>query len=167
MNADRAELVRHNGDCYPAALLFAKLLTLTDEELMRVMTFAMSETLQSGSGLVEAAGVHLAVAAKGQWQADEIFLDLLIGKTTINAILEDVAGKQIAQANEKATGKVQKGIIADSLAGNNGRKAVKDWVPNWLNFPFRGHTETPVETTSIGTQWQRVASAFEPPVDMA
>lgn len=161
MNTDRADLVRHNGDCYPATMLFAKLLTLPDTDIMRIMAFAMVETLQSGSCIVEAVGVHLGAEAKGRWQADDIFLDLLKDKAAINTVLASVAGKPVAEANAKETGKVQKDIIADFLKGSNGRKQNTDWTPNWLNFPFASQTETPIESTCIGAEWLRVASAFD------
>lgn len=161
----RAELARHNGDAYPAAMLFARLLKLEDADVMRIMTFAMAETLQSGSCLVEAVGVHLAVRAEGKWHADDIFFELLRDKTTINAVLNSVAGKDVAEANGQATGKLQKGIISDCLRGENGHKRTEDWVPNWLKFPFGGHTETPIETTGIGAEWRRIAELFEPEPD--
>lgn len=162
LEPDRAELVRHNGDAYPAAMLFAKLLELTDADVMRIMTYAMAETLQSGSCLVEAVGVHLDVRAVSKWHADDIFFELLRDKATINAVLKDVAGKDIAEANSQATGKVQKGIVADCLCGENGRTKVKDWIPSWLKFPFAGHTKTPIETTAIGAEWRRIAESFKP-----
>ena len=157
INTDRAELVRHNGDCYPAAVLFMKLLTLSDAEVMRVMTFAMAETLQAGSCIVEAVGVHLGTEAKGRWRADDVFLDLMKDKAAINAVLESIGGKQVAGANATETGKVQKGIIADFLKGENGRKQVKRWTPNWLNFPFESQSEVTIESASIGAEWLRVA----------
>jgi ParB family chromosome partitioning protein len=166
MNVDRAELVRHTGDSSATAIPFAKLLTLTDAEVMRVMTFAMAETLCSGSCMVEATGFYLGVDPAGKWQPDDIFFELLRDKATINAVLEDIAGKQIAEANEGATGRVQKGVIVDCLKGLNGRKQIKDWVPNWLKFPFEGHTGAPIETTSVGAEWQRIASVFDPQTDM-
>lgn len=167
INTDRAELVRHNGDCYPAAILCAKLLALSDAEVMRVMTFAMAETLQAGSCIVEAVGVHVGVEAKGSWQPDDVFLDLLKDKATINAVLESVGGMQIAEANAKETGKVQKSIIADFLKGENGRKQVRNWTPNWLNFPFESQTQLPIESTRIGAEWLRAASAFSQCEDAA
>lgn len=161
----RAELVRHNGDAYPAAMLFARLLKLEDADVMRIMAFGMAETLQSGSCLVEAVGVHLGVRAESKWHADDIFFELLRDKTTINAVLNDVAGKDVAEANAQATGKLQKGIISDCLRGENGRTRIEDWVPNWLKFPLAGHTQTPIETTGIGAEWRRIAESFEPEPD--
>ncbi|WP_419906482.1 ParB/RepB/Spo0J family partition protein [Hoeflea sp.] len=165
LEPDRAELVRHNGDAYPAAMLFARLLKLEDADVMRIMTFAMAETLQSGSCLVEAVGVHLGVRAVSKWHADNIFFELLRDKATINAVLKDVAGGDVAEANSQATGKLQKGIISDCLRGENGRENTEDWVPNWLKFPLTGHTQTPIETTGIGAEWRRIAESFEPEPD--
>ncbi|WP_136661350.1 ParB/RepB/Spo0J family partition protein [Nitratireductor sp. XY-223] len=165
LEPDRAELVRHNGDAYPAAMMFAKLLEMEDADVMRIMTFAMAETLQSGSCLVEAVGVHLAVGAEGKWHADDIFFELLRDKATINAVLKDIAGKDVAEANSQATGKVQKGIVVDCLRGENGRKRIEDWVPDWLKFPFTGHTKAPIETTAIGADWRRIAEVFKPEPD--
>ncbi|MCR9121031.1 MAG: ParB/RepB/Spo0J family partition protein [Phyllobacteriaceae bacterium] len=162
MDEDRAELVRHNGDDYRTASVFARLLDLSDDDVLRILTVAMAETLQSGSCLVEALGVHFGTTAKGRWEADDVFLDLIKDKTTINAVLADVAGKTVAEANAGETGKTQKRIIADVLRGENGRAKRDDWTPNWLAFPFSGHTDVPVETTSIGCDWGRVASLFAP-----
>jgi ParB family chromosome partitioning protein len=162
MDEDRAELVRHNGDDHRAAFIFSKLLDLSDDDVLRVLTFAMAETLQSGSCLVEALGVRLGTNVNGRWQADDVFLDLIKDKTTINAVLADVAGKTVAEANAGETGKTQKRIIADVLRGENGRTKRDDWTSNWLAFPFSGHTGAPVETTNIGRDWNRVASLFAP-----
>ena len=157
---DRSDLVRCNGDSYLTAVLFAKLLTITDGEVFRVQTFAMAESLETGSCLVEAMGNHFAIDATGKWQADDVFLDLFKDKKTINAVLADVANEEIAEANEKETGKVQKGIISDFIKGENGRKRHKNWVPNYMQFPFQGHTDTPIDTIRIGASWLRVRTEF-------
>ncbi len=157
---DRADLVRCNGDSYPAAMLFVRLLTLSEVQVMRIMTFAMVESLEAGSCLVEAIGNHFAIDATDKWQVDDVFLDLLKDKKAINAMLADIATKQIAEANTAATGKVQKGIINDFLKGENGRKKRKGWLPNYMRFPFKGHTDTPIKTIGIGASWLRVKAEF-------
>ena len=91
-----------------------------------------------------------------RWQADDIFLDLLKDKATINAVLSDIAGTTVAEANAKETGKTQKGIIHNCLTGGNGRKQIDNWVPNWLRFPVQGHTDAPISTTRMGREWERV-----------
>ena len=159
-NKDRTDLVRCNGDSYPTAVLFAKLLAMIDEEVFRILTFAMAESLESGSCSTEAIGNHFAINATGKWQADDVFLDMLKDKKTINAVLADVADEKIAEANARETGKVQKGIISDFIKGENGRKKRKNWVPNYMQFPFHGHTDTPIDTVSIGASWLRVRTEF-------
>ncbi len=156
----RSDLVRSNGDSYPTAVLFAKLLTMIDEEVFRILTFAMTESLESGSCLTEAIGNHFTINATGKWQVDDVFLDLLKDKKAINAVLADVADGKIAEANAKETGKVQKGIISDFIKGENGRKKHMNWVPNYMQFPFKGHTGTPIDTVSIGASWLRVRTEF-------
>jgi ParB family chromosome partitioning protein len=158
MDEDRSELVRHTGDTYWTATLFAKLLKLSRENVLRILTFAMTETLQSGSCLVEMLGVLMGTKAETRWQADDTFLDLLKDKATINAVLSDTAGATAAEANAKETGKVQKDIIRDCLTGGNGRKPVENWVPKWLRFPVQAHTNAPISTTRVGSEWERVAS---------
>ena len=160
-NKDRTDLVCCNGDSYPTAMLFAKLLPKKDAEIFRILTFAMAESLEAGSCLVEALGNHLAVDATGKWQADDVFLDLLKDKQTINAILADIATSQIAKANADTTAKVQKGIISDFIKGENGRKKYENWLPKYLQFPFKGHTKAPVRSISIGASWLRVRSSFQ------
>lgn len=157
IDEDRSELVRHTGDTYWTATIFAKLLKISKEDVLQIMTFAMAETLQSGSSLVELLGVLMGSKATDRWQADNTFLDLIKDKETINAVLSDVAGATVAEANIKETGKTQKSIIHDCLNGENGRKPVDNWVPNWLQFPYQNYTETPIHTTRIGSEWERVA----------
>ena len=125
------------------------------------MTFTMTESLEAGSCLVEALGNHLAIDATGKWQADDVFLDLLKDKQTINAVLSDIATNQIAKANADTTAKVQKGIISDFIKGENGRKKHENWLPKYLLFPFKGHTKAPVQTISIGASWLRIRSSFK------
>jgi len=76
-------------------------------------------------------------------------------------VLADIATKQIAEANAAATGKVQKGIIRDFIKGENGRKKRKDWLPKYMRFPFKGHTDTPIDTTGIGASWLRVKAELK------
>jgi ParB family transcriptional regulator, chromosome partitioning protein len=50
-------VTRGNGDPYWDATVFARLLALPDEAVLKVLTVVMAETLAAGSPLVEAAGV--------------------------------------------------------------------------------------------------------------
>ncbi len=129
--------VRSNGDDHRTAMVFARLLALSDKEVQRVAACAMAETLAAGSAAVEAAGVQLKVDPRAHWTPDAAFFDLIRDKATVNAMLADTAGKAVADANVAERGTTQKQIIRDCLAGTNGRAKVEGWLPGLLAFPFR------------------------------
>lgn len=56
-------------------------------------------------------------------------------------MLAEVAGKEVADANLTATGKVKKGILQDTLGGKKGRKKAPTWLPKWLAFPTGRYIE--------------------------
>jgi len=134
-------VTRANGDDYRVAVIFAKLLTLPECDVHRVLAFIMAETLQASTAVVEALGSHLTVSMADYWQPEDTFFDLLRDKTVINAMLKQIAGKRIADGNVTATGKVQKKVIRDFLTGSEGRKKVEDWLPGYMAFPFKAYTK--------------------------
>lgn len=118
-----------------------QVLSLPDSDVYRVLAFVMAETLEVGTAVVEALGIHLAVDMGDYWQPEDTFFDLLRDKTVINAILKQVAGKRIADGNVTATAKVQKRVIRDFLTGSEGREKVEDWMPDSMTFPFKLYTK--------------------------
>ena len=128
-----------NGDDTRTAAVFARLLTLPDEAVGRVAAFVMAETVAAGSAVVEAAGLHLKVDAAPHWTPDATFFDLIRDKATVNAMLAEVSGKAVADANVAEKAKTQKQIIRDALAGANGRTKVEGWRPGTMAFPFRDY----------------------------
>ncbi len=134
---ESAGLVATHGD--GEAAIFARLLALSDTDVRRVLTVLIAESLEAGSAFVEATGVHLGVDMAKFWTADEAFFDLVRDKAVLSAMVADVASKAVANANVTATGKVQKQIIKDCLAGANGRQKVAGWLPRWFAFPARSY----------------------------
>lgn len=133
-------VVRSNGDDYRVVELFAALLKLSDDEVMRVLAIVMAETLEAGTAVVEALGTHLKVDMRDYWQADDAFFDLLRNKAAVNAMLRHIGGKAVADANVTATTKVQKKIIRDFITGD-GRKKAEGWLPRYMEFPFKAYTK--------------------------
>lgn len=129
-----------NGDDWRVAESFAKLLDLSDDDVMRVLTLVMAETLESGTCVIEQVGCHLAVDMTGSYTPDDAFFDLIRSKALVNAMLADIGGKSVADANVSATAKVQKGIIRDFLTGANERKKVDNWLPGYFRFPLESYT---------------------------
>jgi len=120
--------------------LFAKLITLGDATVMDILAVVMAETLDARSDLVDALGMQLGIDMAEVWQADAALLDGIRDREVIDAMLAEVAGKEIADANAKETGKVKRQIIRDCLDGANGRAKVEGWVPGWLRFPATSYT---------------------------
>ena len=133
-------VVRSNGDDHRVVELFAKLLGLSDDDVLRVLAIVMAETLQAGTAVVEALGTHLKVDMRDYWEADDAFFDLLRDKEAVNAMVRHIGGKHVADANVTATTKVQKKIIRDFMTGD-GRKKVEGWLPHYMAFPFRAYTK--------------------------
>ncbi|ESY26348.1 MULTISPECIES: hypothetical protein [unclassified Mesorhizobium] len=129
-----------NGDAVAIAGVFARLLALCDDDVMRVLTLVVAETLAAGSAVVEALGNHLNVDMGIWWQPDDAFFDLLRDKEIANSMLADVGGKLVADGNVAEKVKTQKNIIRDFLAGENGRPWVETWLPRWMKFPAESYT---------------------------
>ncbi len=154
LSEDRPGIVQGNGDPYQTVAVFARLWTLSDGEVIRVLALVMAETLEAGSAVVEAAGVHLKLDLRGQWHADDTLLELVRDRPAINALLESVAGTTVADGNLASKVRDQRQIIRDCLGGTNGRTKVENWLPGWMAFPARAVT-THGTLESVDT-WERV-----------
>ena len=154
----RSELVRPNGDDYSLAHLFARLLKLPDDDVMRLLALAMAETLTSGTATAETVAMTTS-ATLNDWRPDETFFDLLGGKDVVQAMLKDLASPAVADGNRNETTKVQKGIIKDFLHGTNGREHKMDWLPPYFQFPPKAYTTR--GGTGCGDSWNKVAALFE------
>ncbi|RSY78061.1 ParB/RepB/Spo0J family partition protein [Sphingomonas koreensis] len=128
------------GDPDGVTALLAGLLRLDDAQVLSALAIVMGETLDARSNVVDALGQHLAVDMAQVWQADDALLDAIRDREVLTAMVEEVAGKQVAEANAKESGKVLRSILKDCLTGANGRAKVEGWVPRWMRFPASGYT---------------------------
>jgi ParB family transcriptional regulator, chromosome partitioning protein len=154
---DRGELVRPNGDDYSLAHLFARLLKLPEDDVLRLLALAMAETLASGTATAEATAM-ITSATLNDWRPDDIFFELLAGKDVVQAMLADIASPAVADGNKGETTKVQKGIVKDFLHGTNGREYKMDWLPPYFQFPPKAYTER----GGVGSvdSWNMAVSSF-------
>ncbi|OJW29943.1 MAG: chromosome partitioning protein ParB [Rhodospirillales bacterium 69-11] len=132
--------------------VFARLLDLSDADVMRIAACFMARSLACGSDVVEDVGARLNVDARLHWQPDDTFFNIIRDRVTVNALVAEVAGEAIAKANIAEKAKTQKQIVRDCLAGENGRVKVEGWLPGWMAFPAHG----------IGHAAQAVADAPMP-----
>ncbi len=151
---DRGSLVRPNGDDYSLASLFAQLLKLSDEDVLRLLALAMAETLAAGTATAELAGA-VTGATLNDWRPDDTFFDLLNGKDVVNALLSDTGSPAIAEGNKAEPAKVQKGIIKDIMLGQNGRDQNADWLRAIsASQPRRIPTVVELQLSTSGRAWQ-------------
>jgi ParB family chromosome partitioning protein len=118
-----------------------RLLGVSDETVIEALAIVMAETLEAGTPLIETLGAHLRIDMADAYSVDGALLDLIKDREVLDAIVAEVAGEQVAQANAKATGKVKRQIVADCLAGANRRTKVERFVPRWMAFPPRAYTQ--------------------------
>ncbi|MGE0180774.1 MAG: ParB/RepB/Spo0J family partition protein [Parvularculaceae bacterium] len=145
LDDDATRITGGNGDGWRLAETFARLVKLTDEEVSRVLAFIIAEALSPGHEAVDCIGCTLPIDIADWMAPDDAFFDLLRDRKTANAMLEEIAGSEVARANADAPAKVQKAIIRDCLDGRNGREKWQDWRPRWMRFPALsyGHAGKP------------------------
>lgn len=124
----------------PLSAVFARLLTLSDKDVLRVVTIVMGEALASGSPVIEALGLHMQVDMANWWEADTVFLELVRDREVLGALLDDVGGSAVAVANAGEKTKVLRTLVQDHLGGANGRDKKDRWVPLWMQFPPSAYT---------------------------
>jgi ParB family chromosome partitioning protein len=137
---EAATVVGRFGDGYATAELVARLLTLTDAQIFEVIAVAMGESLEAGSMVVEAVGLHVGVDMAALWQPDTAFFELIRDKVIVNALLAHIGGEAVASANAGEKVKAQKQLVRDFVDGTNGRPQ-RAWLPRWLAFPPAAYTD--------------------------
>ena len=85
-------------------------------------------------------GVYLGGDMATVWQPDDALLDLIRDRDALTAMVGEVAGESVAQANANEPGKALKTILRDSFDGTGGRAKVEGWVPRWMRFPASAYT---------------------------
>lgn len=121
--------------------IFLRLLDLPEAAVLDVVAVVMGETLGVGHVAIEAVGVTLGVDMATWWQADPAFFELMRDKEVLGAMVAEVAGQTVADANAREKGATLKKIVADHLAGADGRAHISGWVPRWMRFPAAAYTE--------------------------
>lgn len=129
----------YDGD-HGVAGLYARLAALSDDAVMSILPVVMGETLAVGSAEVDMLGQITGTDIRTSWNDSAVLPDLIRDKQLLNAIIAEVAGSDVAEANAEATAKVQRGIFVDCLIGNNGRAKAEGWLPRWFTFPPSAYT---------------------------
>ena len=127
--------------------VLAAVMALSDDEVIRVLTFAMAETLAVGTAVVDTVGAALSVTMNEGWTPDAAFLDSVARKETLLSMLGDIGGAVAADAHKASTAKVIRNVIGQYASGE-GREKVEEWVPPYLMFPISSYAEREAGTMS-------------------
>ncbi|MDA5193695.1 ParB/RepB/Spo0J family partition protein [Govanella unica] len=138
--------------------IFARLLSLAEDDVLRILAVVMGETLEAGSAMVEAAAYRIGLDMRRFWQPDEAFFDLLRDREIVTALLAEVAGPAVAASNRQEKLRTQKQILRDCLAGDNGRLKSAPWLPGWMAVPARAVTER--GGVKAVDHWARIGALF-------
>ena len=139
--------------------LFFKLLCLTDKHVNQVLTFAMAESLSDSGGIVEAIAKVIEIDSVARWEPDDTYFDLLHAKHIVNAQVADIAGERTANMVVTDTGKAQKQLIRNRMAGHGVSEATPDWRPRWMQFPATSYLEA--DDALPAKRSRQTASAYE------
>ena len=121
----------------------AKLMELSDKEVLRVLAVVMAEALASGTALIDFLGERLAIDIGKHWQPDDTFFALVRDRESVGGMLAEVIGAREADSYLTATGPKKKEIIRMALTGTS-RAKVEGWLPRYMQFPQGGFTERPL-----------------------
>ncbi len=126
---------------------FEHLQTLSDSDILRLLTFLMAESLSATSPIIESLGATLGTEMEKHWSPDSTFFELIRDRATLNAMVRDYAGTQAAEEQLTATAKIQRTILTACLDGTR-TPADPDWMPRYMGFPQGSYR---VDTTTVET----------------
>jgi ParB family chromosome partitioning protein len=147
IDGEVASIVAHDTTGARTAKVFARLLEMTDTQVMQVLAVVMAETLAAGTDLIDTLGQHLKVDCLQHWQPDEPFFVLVKDREAVSGMLAEVIGETAANSYLTEPGTKKKAIIRKALAGE-GRSKVEAWAPRYVAFPQRGYTSRDLKAAS-------------------
>jgi len=132
-------IVRHDGSGERTLALFERLLAIPDKDVVAILALGMARSLGTGTKLIDRLGELLAIEIAKDWTPDETFLGMVRDREVTGAMLAEVIGERAARSYLTETGRKQRDIILNALAGR-GREKV-DWLPRWMAFPQGRYTK--------------------------
>lgn len=114
--------------------LLAKLMEMSDAQVLAILTLCVTESLAVGSKLVDCLGEQLAVDVTEHWQPDATLLHLIQRRAVIEPIAKEVLKDEARRA---LTGTVQhaKSVLAETFKKMGTGEKRSPWQPTWTKFP--------------------------------
>ncbi|MCT4555729.1 MAG: ParB/RepB/Spo0J family partition protein [Pelagimonas sp.] len=140
--------------------MLTHLMTLSDDDLLRILTFLMADSLAITSPIIDDLAKELGTDMSKHWQPDETFFALIRDKQVLNAMVGEYAGQTAAAEHITATAKTQRAILTACTNGTR-TPANPNWMPLYMAFPqgsYREQEETekmksePCEFTAVAAE---------------
>jgi ParB family chromosome partitioning protein len=147
MDAEQAAMVAPDASGARTGELFARLLDMSDTQVLQVLAVVMAETLAAGTDIIDTLGQRLGVDCLQHWHPDEAFFALVKDREAVSGMLAEVIGETAASSYLTDAGTKKKAIIAKALAGD-GRSKVEGWTPRYMAFPQGGYTSRSMTAAS-------------------
>ncbi|WP_415402455.1 ParB/RepB/Spo0J family partition protein [Tateyamaria sp. SN3-11] len=128
--------------------VFATLQSLSDDEVTRILTFLMADSLSVHSPLIDELGEVMDSDMRQHWSPEPLFFDLVRDKQVLNEMVREYAGESIADQNLTATAKTQRAILNACLDGTRAPER-EDWMPYYMAFPQGSYREEIVEPEEV------------------
>ncbi|MEM9046792.1 MAG: ParB/RepB/Spo0J family partition protein [Pseudomonadota bacterium] len=120
--------------------VYVRLTELGEDDVLRILTFLMAETLSMHSPLIDALGEEMGTDMRQHWQPDQTFFDLIRDKQVLSAMVGEYAGADAAAGNASSTAKTQRAILTACLDGTR-TPADPNWSPRYMAFPMGSYRE--------------------------
>jgi ParB family chromosome partitioning protein len=114
--------------------MMTHLMTLADNDVLRILTFLMADSLSAHIPIIDALALTLGTDMSNHWQPEDTFFALIRDKQVLNAMVGEFAGEDAAKGNITATAKTQRTILTDCLNGNR-KPTDPNWIPRYMAFP--------------------------------
>jgi ParB family chromosome partitioning protein len=87
-------VVSHGYNTERTLTVYARLIDLSDAEVMGLLAVVVAESLAVGTGIVDVLGTQLKVDVLKGWQPDDTLFQLIRDKEALGAMLAEVAASR-------------------------------------------------------------------------
>lgn len=144
LDMDEVTSVLDRADIYASRpslrTMLIRLHQLGDEDVLRVLTFLMIESLSVHDPLIDGIAGMLGTDMSKHWQPEDTFFALIRDKQVLNAMVGEYAGRTAAAEHITATAKTQRAILTACLDGTR-TPADPNWMPRYMTFPQGSYRE--------------------------
>lgn len=151
VDAVDSNLVGHDASGARTIEVFARLLDMTDAQVMQVVAVVMAETLAVGTDIIDTLGQRLGVDCLQHWQPDDTYFALVKDREAVSGMLAEVIGDTAANTYLTEPGTKKKAIIRKALTGD-GRTKVEKWAPPLHDVPAARLHRTPHRCRHAGSR---------------